>query len=155
MINEYLSNGTTDNAIGDYSTPDRFEFVSGETDTVNVERMIVSVGSSATMKSETYGKLAALTVGVQVQILNADGTLKQNLTANPIKSNAQWGAYCYDVDVKSWGNGAELLVVRWTFAKSGSPIKLKNGEKISVLLSDDFAGLTDHRFLIQGQQVAG
>ena len=165
MINQFLDtvgdgSGTT-NAIGDYSDTgagvEEFFYTDPSGGGLDlppsyIHRMIVSIGDTTGMQASEYGNTgAALTNGVSIAVKRAAATLI-DLTPEPILTNAQWGAYCYDVDLKTWGAGDELLLVRWTFTKSGSPIKLEAGDKLVVTLNDDCSGLTDHRFLIQGEQ---
>lgn len=146
--------GTID-ATGDYSDATGtgvedfyYEAVKGTT----IERMLVSVGDTAGMQSQEYGNIgAALTNGVSVLLYNEHGALYEDLTAGqPVKTNAEWGALCFDVDVKTWGSGNELLVARWTFAKSGLPLHLPAGAKLVVRVNDKMDGLLSHRYMIQG-----
>lgn len=60
--------------------------------------------------------------------------------------------FCYDVELKSWGAGNEVLLVRYTFLKSGQFVRLvgDNNERLEVVLNDNLTGLIDHSFLIQG-----
>lgn len=118
-----------------------------------IHRMIVSIGDTAGMLADEYGNLgSALTNGINLKRYQ-DGVEKQDyMDGVPIKTNSSWGALCYDVDLKTWGAGPELLVVRWTFSKSGSPITLRGGklDSLSIEVNDDLSGLTDHRFMMQG-----
>jgi hypothetical protein len=145
--------GGTKNWNGDYTTPDQAILAAGATEQLAVARMIVSVGDTTGMTAQEYGNLgAALGNGIEVKHYAADGTTVLNdLTDGvPITTNSEWGALCYDVDVKSWGSGNELLVARWTFRNSGQPIHLQPGESIRVLLSDDLQGLLSQHFMFQG-----
>lgn len=122
---------------------------------VNVARMIITVEDATGMRAERYGSLgAALTNGIKLIHLNVDGTDRHDLTNGlPIKTNAQWGAYCYDVELKEWGAGNEFLLVRWTFEKAGSGIHLHPNEALAVRLNDDLRGLVNHNFQIQGERL--
>ena len=153
MIFHYLdSNGDgtgTTNAIGDYSTPDQFYFEALKN--CSIHRILISVGDATGSTAQEYGGLSALTNGVELKVYDQTDTEILDLTAgNPIKSNAEWGKACYDVDLKTWGAGNEILVIRWTFDKAGTPINLAKGQKISIDLSDNFTGLLSHNFFIQG-----
>lgn len=146
--------GTT-NANGDYSgTPDIFYIAPPAGETYDLSRIIVSMEDTAGMQAQEYGNLgAALGTGVVLRVSD-NGGVTNTLTPFNITTNSQWGALCYDVDVKSWGSGNELLAARFTFAKSGIPLKLDGtkGEKFEVVLSDDLRGLISHYFLVQGIQ---
>jgi len=119
-----------------------------------VARMLVSVGDTTGMQAEEYGNLgAALTNGVSVITRTAasGGSTIIDLTDGlPITTNSAWGSLCFDVNLKSWGAGDELLVVRWTFALAGQPLYLDTGQQIVVTLDDDLSGLQTHYFVIQG-----
>ena len=71
----------------------------------------------------------------------------------PITTNGNLGRICYDVDIKGWGTGNEVLLARFTFEKCGYPLILEPGEKLVINLSDDCSGLVDHYFLIQGYEI--
>jgi hypothetical protein len=144
----------TKNAIGNYSGAQEIFYVQPPVGTVyRVHRMLISLEDTAGMQAQEYGNLgAALTNGVQIRVQGDTGTLTDLTDGVPVKTNAHWGRMCYDVDVKSWGSGNELLCVRWTFAKSGAAIVLDGSrhERIEILLDDSFAGLLSQYFLIQG-----
>lgn len=148
--------GTT-NANGDYSgtgNEDQFYIAPASGESFWIERMIVSVEDTSGFTAQEYGNLgAALTDGIEVQVRTGADTVKIDLTDGvPIETNAHWGRMCYDVDVKSWGAGNELLVCRWTFTRTGGALILNGGnsERLTVVLSDSFTGLISHYFLVQG-----
>lgn len=153
-----VGNGTGDfNANENYSSGGLgqtiFRIAPGAGEVFRVSRMLVGVYDSSGMQCQEYGNLgSALTNGVVVRVHNGSSTLI-DLTDNlPIKYNGQWGALCFDADVKSWGNGNELLVVRWTFTNSGQYIRLDgdNNEELQIVLNDDLSGLIEHTFTVQG-----
>lgn len=157
-INQYLDDngdGTGNkNAIGNYSLGvENFYYQSTGYSTIN--RMIVSIEDGQNMRAEYYAALnGPLTNGILIKIIDSDGlTELRDITDNvPIVANAQWGALCYDVDIKTWGAGNEVLLVRWTFSAAGiDPISLSPGQSLRVILNDDFTGLVRHGFMIQGQ----
>lgn len=159
ILSRYLDtngNGTgTKNANGDYSgAVEEFYIEAQAGENLEIARMIVSVEDTGGMQAQEYGNLgSALTNGIEVKVLNEHDTVIMDLTDGiPIKTNAQWGIICYDVDVKSWGAGNSLLLVRWTFAKSGQLIYLEEGQKLVVYLNDDLDGLLFHYFMVQGEQ---
>lgn len=142
------------NAIGDYSsTPEVFYIQAPAGVKYELHRMIVAVEDGSGFRAERYGNLAAaLTNGITIQCLNDDG-VTCNLTDNrPIKTNAQWGMLCYDVELKSWGAGDELLLARLTFEKAGEPLIIDGdmSGRLEVQLNDDFTGLVEQHFMIQG-----
>ena len=143
----------TKNAIGDYSTPDIFYIQPAAGVVYRVARMIVSIEDGGGMRAERYASLgAALSTGVQVRVQNDSGTVIDLTNGIPITSNALWGSACYDVDVKSWGAGNDILLVRWTFERAGQMLRLDGdaNERLEVVLSDDFTGVVGHYFMAQG-----
>jgi hypothetical protein len=121
----------------------------------DVHRLLVMIEDAGAFDAAKYGNAIDLTNGITLQIENAAGVINQIIpTYHPVKANADWGEWCYDVDVKSWGTGNEVMLVRWTFAKGGTTIKLsgKRGEKLVVTLNDDFTGLVEHHMTVQGNK---
>lgn len=69
--------------------------------------------------------------------------------------NTSWvyqAAMCYDVQLLAWGSGNDLVAARWTFANSGRPLVLRgnDGDRLELILRDDFTGLISQTFMIQG-----
>jgi hypothetical protein len=156
-VNRYLDTvgdgSGTKNAVGDYSGASAEQFyiqcpAAGGSNLV-LTRLIVGIEDTAGMKPELYGAAAALGNGIQVKIIDADGTtVISDLTDGiAIKTNAQWGFLCYDVTHQGFGNTPddEMLLVRWTFARSGTPITLKPGQSLRVYLND-----SSHQPLLHG-----
>ena len=149
-----LSNGSTTDAIGDYSgAVSKFTFAPASGRIAEIERMIVYVSDAGTFPSNKYGYNLTLTNGIRVYVRNAADEILLDLGAgHAIVKNADWGAMCYDVNFIDGGAGEDSMAVRWTFAKSGAPLYLKgrDGDYLSVELNDDFTDLVEHHFLIQG-----
>jgi hypothetical protein len=142
-------------AVGNYlATAEEFLLTPAEGEQALINRMIVSVADTVGMQAEEYGNLgAALTNGIKVEVHNSGGLLYSLTDPDyPVKSNAGWGYTCYDAQLLSWGAGDELLVVRWTFGHTGTPVLLRSwkGEKLVVTLNDNFTGLLYHGFNAQG-----
>lgn len=143
-------------AVGNYlATPQDF-LIKPDVGRYIIARLIVTVGDTPGMHAQEYGNLdSALLNGIAVGVYDDEG-LVYNLTDPnfPVTTNANWGSTCYDVDIKSWGQTPtdELLLVRWTFARTGKDIDLRSwlGEKLVVTLNDNFTGLQAHHFMAQG-----
>jgi len=157
IISRHLSDdGTTSggkNAIGNYASPTRFYIQPAAGEVFIIRRIIVEIEDGPTMRAERYGGLpAALPNGVIAQKAT-NGVQTLDLTDGiPVKTNAGWGRLCYDVDIKTWGAGDELLLVRWTFGASGTDIELigDNNDSLDIVLNDDFTGIIKQNFLVQG-----
>jgi hypothetical protein len=148
--------GTKNHIAATYAATQGIAKIAPEPGSVfKIHRMIVSLEDTSGMIAGGYGDIGSpLSEGITVKVGNRDG-VKLDLTDGvPIKTNSGWGRLCYDVDIKSWGTTPtnELLVVRWTFSKSGAPIVLngRKGEYLYVTFDDDLDELISHYFLVQG-----
>jgi hypothetical protein len=113
----------------------------------------VRVEDVGTLDSGYYGNNIVLTSGIVVRAQQNGNQVTARLTGNsPILTNAEWADFCYDVVKTDFGQGNVFLHVRWTFAKSGRPIRLvgDEGDFLEVVLGDDFTGLVSHGFTVQG-----
>ncbi len=144
------------NAVGNYSDagagPEEFKIVAAR-DHVSIYRILVSLEDASGFKAEIYGSGSALTNGITLEHRSATGRVISDFTTVPVKTNAQWGMYCFDVDVKTWrtgGSGNELLVARWTFERMGEPLRFMKDHSLVIKLHDDFTGLISHNYVVQG-----
>ena len=155
LVLEYLSNGSTVHAVGNYlATADDFRITCKTgSQKLHIFRMVVYIEDAGKFVSDKYGYDLALVNGVHVTVRDADDTELKHLDgAVPVLTNAQWGGLCYDTRVDQYGTGSAngSLVVRWTFANTGKLVSLSSGQYFSVELNDDFTGLIDHTFMVQG-----
>jgi len=143
----------TSSAVGDYSvTPLSLKIDAVAHSDIIIERMIVMIQDSNAMDTEDYGNLATLTNGIRVYVRNSSDAIIEEITVFPILSNGHWAGHCHDFTIHGFNSGDRIASIRWTFAKSGKPIVLKaaSGNYLEVLLNDDFTGLVDHKFDVQG-----
>ena len=114
--------------------------------------MIVKIQDTGSFDTEKYGNGLTLTKGLRLYHRNGDGSLVAELTAKPILTNSDWSVHCYDVQVLAFGKGDEVLAIRWTFDKTGEPVKLDGdkGDYLEMVLNDNFTGLNEHYFCVQG-----
>ena len=139
-------------ATGDYSSAATDFYIQPPANTTYfINRMLVAVRDTGAFDAADYANGVALTNGISVSVTDSSDTEIVDLTdGQPIKTNAGWGALCYDVDVKTWGTGDEVLLVRWTFAAAGFAIQLNNRYKFKVVCNDNMTGLNSHTFHVQG-----
>lgn len=121
----------------------------------HIHRMLIHVEDSA-IAADAYGAIAAgaLTNGIVIQVRRGDTEVLENITDDlPIKTCAQWSRLMYDTSHKTWGAGNEFMSGRLSFDKSGGPIVLHGdyGDRLTVLLNDNFQHLVDHTILVQGE----
>ena len=151
-FNTFLKSGTSTEATGNYSAGASgvFEFISPIGSVIEITRLISTITEINIKNAGDYGGNSALTSGINIYVVQSGVTT--NLTSDfPIKTNADWGAYCYDVNLVDYGVGSNFVVSRWTFARAGVNLKLTGSpDKFYAELNDDFTGLVDHRFQIQG-----
>jgi len=141
----------TKNANGNYaSAAEEFKIDCPEGQLMEVARMLVQIRDTGAMAAEEYGAIAELTNGVTLKIFDGSDSVVDLTDGVPITTNAGWGRLCYDVDVKTWSTGDEVLLARLTFSKFGQPICLRPGHSLRVTLNDDLTGLGEHYFTVQG-----
>ncbi len=144
----------TINAIGTYAAAAEEFILSPPSGQVyEVARMLVTLQDTGALDAEEYGNGITLTKGVVITGQSKGQAIEITDPNLLVTTNALWGAYCYDVDAKTWGTGDELLLVRWTFSKAGSPIVLDSraGDFIKITLNDDYDDLVGHYFHFQGE----
>lgn len=151
--------GTGDkNANGDYSVTEGIFYIKPPVGEVyEIHRIIASIEDTAGMQAQEFGNLGApLTNGLVLRLSDDTGVLADITDGLPVKTNAQFGQISYDVELKTWGSGNELLLVRFTFEKSGQPIILRGdlGEKIEVVCNDNLSGLLSQYFSVQGLNIS-
>lgn len=153
LVFEYLSNGSTVQAVGNYSGAVEEFAIECKTGSqrLHIARMIVYLEDVGAFPSDKYGYNLTLTNGIHVYVHDAAHAVVAHLNHDlPVYTNAQWGRLCYDVDYQNYGTGNDSLAVRWTFERSGKPVTLSPGQHLTVALEDDFTGLVDHTFMVQG-----
>lgn len=117
-----------------------------------VYRLLVHVVDSGSFDSGSYGN--GITLANGIEFFFETGGIKLKIgNGFPVKTNVDWGRYCYDVNISKYGLGNESLDARWTFAKAGAPVTLKAGDKLGVRVSDDMSGLVDQTLLFQGLHI--
>lgn len=146
------------NANGNFSgTPVEFKIVPTVKEVFSIERMIVHI-SDTSIDTAAYGATAAgaLANGIEVKVMRKSEVLLDLTDGVPIKILAHWGRVCYDTSPDRPGGDNQFITFRLTFAKSGIPIILsgEHGDRLVVILNDNFTHLIDHRFHVQGSIVS-
>ncbi len=146
------------NAVADYSTAtgtsgESFILKPTSTQAFRINRMMVHIQDTGAFAAEEYGNLgSALTNGVVVRVATSTGTVFALTDVNPVKTNAEWARHAYDVRIDTWSVGDEFLTSRWSFWKSGYPLRIdgSDGEYLEVYLQDSCTGLVEHNFFVSG-----
>jgi hypothetical protein len=121
--------------------------------TLRIARIIVSVVDTTGFQAEEYGNLGSelTNTGIQMALVDVDSARTVvDFFPMAIRKNADYGRYAFDVDVKSWGAGDEMLVTRLTFTKFGAPLRLTGDRQLQVVMNDDMDGLKEHSFVVEG-----
>ena len=142
--------GSRDASVNGAITPVVFEWESTE-DHAYISRIIVSIVDSGTFDATLYGNRIELPNGILVEVIE-NGVVYDLTEGEPITSNSEWAAMCYDFNYIDIGTGDNVAVIRWTFARAGHPLELNEGDKLRVTIQDDLTGLTAHYFQLQGWQ---
>jgi len=144
------------NAVGDYSlVPVNFKTpkIIG-LEALHVSRIIVFLCDAGNFKTNLYGAMGKLDNGVRIVVRDNDNNLIGPAAEAPpgssqIKTNADWmkigGHIEYDSD---WRDGETAYSAVIEFPNSA--LELRDGDHLSFELSDDFTGLLEHTFVIQG-----
>ena len=145
------SGGSRDANVNGLGTPVLFEYTATE-DHVDVARMIVAITDTGTFDATLYGNRVVLVNGILVEVIRDGAVILDLLDGHPIHSNTDWAAMCHDFTYHDIGTGDNRATVRWTFAHSGYPLSLMEGDILRVTIQDDLTTLTGHYFQIQGYQ---
>lgn len=103
---------------------------------------------------DVYGNGITLTNGITVTLTDAFGTDVSLTNDTPIMTNNEWGRFCYDINITDFSSGSNYYQARWTFSRGGQFLRLvgDEGHVLKVTLNDDFTGLDDQTFVVQGYQ---
>ena len=168
-ISTQLNNGVTSDIIGDYSSaPVDFIYQAPSGRIAALTRVIIRMADSTSLDPDVYaggslgGGVDVLTNGITVSVKRSDDSVIQYLHSNtvsnvvgaapePIKINADWASLCYDFNiVPDTGNQQDIGLFRWTFARAGMPLILSNQEKFCITVNDNFTGIIEQTFTLQG-----
>ena len=143
------SGGSRDANINGSVTAVEFEYVSPE-DTTVVTHMHVYLEDLGSIDATKYGNMAAaLTNGILVQVIYADGSPTLDLTGGfPVKTTGEWLALGEQSEHHIHGQGPEAVLSR---QKYNSGIELKTGDIFRVTVRDNLTDLTAHYFRIDGE----
>ena len=163
-VTEYLTrvldvngNGTgTTDAIGDYSGTGLGEtifYVQPPPGQIFIiDRLLTHVEDVGTFVPNLYGRDIVLTAGIRVNYIKNSITTEIT-NAHFIHSNSEWAMFCYDQNIdEKGGAGTNFMHVRWSFNKSEEIVLNGNtSDKFQVILNDDFTGLVQQHFVVEGK----
>lgn len=147
------NNSDYDMIVNCSGTPCIFKIQPNVTEVYRIARVIIHIEGSNNPDGDSYGPInGGLTNGVVLRVMRGDNLLLNLTPDEPIKNNADFSHYAYDVVTSTFDVGTNFIVVRWTFAKGGTYIRL-NGSKndsIQVVLRDDHSSIGEQHWLFQG-----
>lgn len=122
-----------------------------------VYRLNIMYTDSGALDAAQYGNNITVTNGITIEKMDgADATLTSFTAQTPIQKNIHWVALAgIDVFSIDWGTGDNGLGIRWSIAKSGSPLILNgdNGEYLKFDVRDTLVSLTSQCAIAQGYSV--
>jgi hypothetical protein len=117
-----------------------------------VERLNI-IMSDAEIDFEKFGGIVALTNGLKIEVLDAEGTVTLDFTdGQEIKTNADFG-YLAGSDVVgavAAGSLEDFQIIRWTIGKTGAGLFLEAGEFVRFVVQDPLNEITLFRVMVQG-----
>ena len=154
----------TNNANGNYSATEEIFYIQpASNEVIRLERMLILIeGRKNAFFTDSYGGISGgLTNGITVRVKDDTGVITDLTAGIPVKTNGDWGGLCFDAELypSDNGNTETYLRVRWTFSRSGYPIRLNgaNNERLEIVLNDDLSGdsggdpfIEKHYFHVQG-----
>ncbi len=112
-----------------------------------VNRLIVFIADSGSVDAGYYGNSITLSNGIEIKYEKQDGTLIKDITDGmPIKTNADYARYGFQVSDISFGSGLNYIHAVLTFEKNGTALAIGNDEQLAIYLNDDFRALRQHTF---------
>ena len=160
MLYRYLDtngDGTGDkDAIGNFLfAPIDYYIKPGPTEVYAIERVIIFIKDNGRMNTGGYGAGGLLENGITCQIQNDTEVLVDMTDGIPVRANGDWSRLCYDLQNHEWGTGHNVVVARWTLAKTGISGQLDGrqdrNQKLVFRVNDDLRGLVEHTFQVQGR----
>lgn len=147
-----VGDGTgTKNANVDYSSGNvPFKIVPAAGTIMLIEKLSVLIGDTTNLNNDGYGAGAELTNGIKVEKWNG-ATVDDYTDELTIKTMYDW-AFMAGRDVQmTFGSGPshEHHIYPW---RPASPIRLvgDDDEDFRLNLNDNFSGLHDHNFIVEG-----
>ena len=162
IVARFLSGPTSGiEMIGDYSvTPETFSLGPAEKEVWQLQRLTVYIQDTGNFNVASYGNGITLTNGIELKLFEGETEIANFQTSSPIKSNADWGRFCFNNSYLNFGQGDNAFIARWDISPNfvwmhgiGTPDHPTAGNTVRVTLNDDFSGLTSHTFLLEGNIV--
>lgn len=159
MLDDTGDGTGTFSANGDYSTTQKIFYIEAPAQThYYISLFTVHLTDSGGLDAGKYGNGIVLTNGIKFRVTDTSGTniLIDLLARYTIVDNAGWNHICNTVTLSEFGTGDNSLSGKWDILQDmGFYLHLDPGQRLEVVLNDDYSGLNDHHFVAQGVAVAG
>lgn len=114
---------------------------------LHINRLVVFVADSGSVDAGMYGNNIILSNGIEIKHEKQDGTLIKDITDGmPIKTNADYAKFGFQVSDISFGSGLNYIHAVLTFNKNGTGITLQPDEQLAIYFHDSFTKLVNHTF---------
>jgi len=137
------------------TTADSYMYIPPAGYVVYLNRLNIFIEDGTKFQGELYAGVAALSNGIIVTIENPAGVI-HTLTPQPVKKTGHWTLVAgVDVRETDYIAGDDTYMVRWTFARGNSPVRLDAGlgEFLNFQVRDTLAGLVSQVAQVQGRRV--
>jgi len=135
---------------GTDAIPGKFGFIPSAKAQIERVNIIILDG---TVQPSKFGGINALTSGIEVAVLNLDGTTAIDFCdGSTWKKNADLGYWGGPPDIIASGNPDGMAGIRWTLSKGfGAPMTMHSGEQYVFFIRDNLGGVTEFKAFIQGR----
>ncbi len=148
-----VGDGTgTKNAIGDYSVTSQIFKYEAQI-TTRLSTFMVWILDTNMLREQDYGNESVLTNGWNVSVHDVAEAKVLDITDNlSVMTNGDLARESgSNPIINPWGAGStHSLMALLPLIRSGSPLALNTGWSLRVELSDNFTGLLEHYFKIEG-----
>lgn len=140
---------------GDYSsTVTDFKIAPPSDKVYYLARMIIHYEDTAGFTPSEFANFGAvLTNGIDFICVN-NGVQLSLTDSMLIKTNSDWSRLSYDMGIDSFGSGNpnQFIKARWTFARSGRPLRFNGGssDEFVCRVNDNLTGLINFNIQMQG-----
>jgi hypothetical protein len=152
QIFKYLvdtSNSDTPDMAVDGTTPKHYDYTASKKTYIHRVNIQIIDGSISPLD---FGGIASVITNVILfrHYDHSDSLVTDFTDGYPIKTNGQF-VYMAGTDVdRDTTAGDDVLSIRWTIAKSGSPLVLYKNQYFRVTVQDNIAAITSMRMMVQG-----
>ncbi len=143
------------NAIGDYSaSPVDFKYTrpKGSEGDLFINSLVIHLQSPVKINAQGYGaSMAPLINGIQLFAENSSTVTIHDFTSGiPIKTNSDWNRFGGKTNVDPYSGGDYFFKASFRAVPPAEPFFLIPEHSIGLTLNDDFTGLINHTFFIEG-----